>query len=155
VWPELKEEIELELAQLQRLMNEFAELRKKVKHTNPDTIELVALAGFLHTFYTGVENIFKRVEVQLDKKMSDGAFWHSQLLERMAQPSANHPPVISEKMRDMLRQYLNFRHVFRHAYSFELQWTKMAPLISESSNTFQLLEADLKRFIKESEPGNK
>ena len=94
------------------MLNEFAELRKKVKHTNPDTIELVALAGFLHTFYTGVENLFKRVEVQLDKKMSDGAFWHSQLLERMAQPSANHPPVISEKVRDMLRQYLNFRHVF-------------------------------------------
>ena len=116
---------------------------------------MVALAGFLHTFYTGVENLFKRVEVQLDKKMSDGASWHSQLLERMAQPSANHPPVISEKMRDMLRQYLNFRHVFRHAYSFELQWTKMAPLISESSNTFQLLEADLKRFIKECEPGDK
>ena len=63
MWPELKEEIELELAQLQRLMNEFAELRKKVKHPNPDTIELVALAGFLHTFYTGVENIFKRVVV--------------------------------------------------------------------------------------------
>jgi len=153
VWPELKEEIELELAQLQRLMNEFAELRKKVKHTNPDTIELVALAGFLHTFYTGVENIFKRVVVQLDKEMSDRAFWHSQLLERMAQPSANHPPVISEKMRDILRQYLNFRHVFRHAYSFELQWTKMAPLVSEASGAFELLQADLKKFFQECEQG--
>ena len=155
MWPELKEEIELELAQLQRLMNDFAELRKKVKNTDPDTIELVALAGFLHTFYNGVENIFKRIVVQRDKEASHGAFWHSQLLERMAQASANHSPVISEEMRDLLRQYLNFRHVFRHAYSFELQWRKMAPLVSESSSAFQLLKEDLKKFIQKCGLGDK
>ncbi len=32
---------------------------------------------------------------------------------------------------DRLRPYLAFRHVFRHAYAFDLNWKKMEPLVRE------------------------
>jgi hypothetical protein len=41
-------------------------LLAQCRNTAPTEIELSALAALLHSFYTGVENIFKRVTVELD-----------------------------------------------------------------------------------------
>ena len=70
--PELNEEINLELAQLHRLLNSFAPLRKKVQGSPPDTIEIVALAGLLQSFYNGIENILKRIVLKIDKVFPGG-----------------------------------------------------------------------------------
>jgi hypothetical protein len=42
----------------------------------------------LHSFYTGVENIFKRVAVELDGEPVRGDSWHRELLLRMKSPTA-------------------------------------------------------------------
>jgi hypothetical protein len=55
--------------------------------------------------------------------------------------------VISEELRIALRGFLDFRHVFRHAYSFELQWSKMAPLVAECEATFRKLEREITGFV--------
>lgn len=65
----------------------------------------------------------------------------------MAQPQGNRGPVISEGLYEILLEYLSFRHVFRHAYSFELKWPKMAPLVRECEQTFFRLETELKTFL--------
>ena len=96
------------------------------KEENSDVIERSALAAMLHSFYTGIENIFKRVAVEIDGEPPTGDFWHRQLLDRMACPRRDRPAVISKTLKDKLRTYLEFRHVFRHAYTFELRWEKMA-----------------------------
>ena len=64
----------------------------------------------------------------------------------MAEATTAHPAIISESLRDHLRGYLTFRHVFRHAYSFELRWSKMAPLALEVDETLRRLEEDLDHF---------
>lgn len=60
----------------------------------------------LHSFYTGVENIFKRIAVEIDNNLPGGAFWHSELLDLMMQPGASRPPVISVDLRARLKEYL-------------------------------------------------
>jgi hypothetical protein len=87
----------------------------------PDPIELSALAAVLHSFYTGIENIFKRVAVTLDEGLPQGDVWHRRLLDSMASGTTKRPAVITKPLRDTLRGYLDFRHVFRHAYTFELR----------------------------------
>jgi hypothetical protein len=47
-----------------------------------------------------------------------------------------------------LNEYLRFRHVFRNAYSFDLDWRKMAPLVLRLEETFQRLEKVLDAFLK-------
>jgi hypothetical protein len=147
VWPELHDELELELAQLETFVEAFRLLLTKTRTRVPDTVETVALAAFLHSFYTSIENVFKRMELHTEGRLPEGPAWHSQLLGRMVTAGENRPAVISPELHEKLFDYLSFRHVFRHAYSFELQWKKMAPLVSESETTLNQLQMELNRFF--------
>ena len=69
----------------------------------------------LHSFYNGVENIFKRIALELDGQLPNSRTWHRDLLNAMARPGPSRRAVISEELRDHLNEYLNFRHVFRSA----------------------------------------
>lgn len=45
--------------------------------------------------------------------------------------------------------YLQFRHVFRHAYLFHLRWEKMAPLVLHCEQLLADLEAALDLFSEQ------
>ena len=154
MWHKLKEEIEVEFGELNRLLKTFNSLLEKVNTGAPDDVETIALAGMLHSFYTGVENIFKRVAINIDGGLPCGEIWHSQLLDSMAQKGRNRPAVISESLRDQLEMYMHFRHVFRHAYSFYLHWNKMKSLVLECEKTLDLFQIELETFIKIKESEN-
>jgi hypothetical protein len=152
VWRDLKEEIEIELSQIRRMLAAFTDLRQRIEHTEPTEVEIVALAGFLHAFYNGAENIFKRIAKHIDGALPSGEMWHSQLLDRMACPGENRPAVISGPVQLQLRQYMDFRHRFRHAHPFELKWNRMAPLVLAAANTLEQLRAELAIFLLAVEP---
>lgn len=149
MWPELKKEMGVERESLARLLALHHDLMSKCEVLPPDHIETSALSAMLHSFYTGIENLFKRVAVHLDQGLPQGEMWHSRLLDSMVLPTTNRPAVISGGMRDVLRGYLSFRHVFRHAYAFELRWTKMAPLVLACEKTVLQMESELDRFSAE------
>ncbi len=146
MWPELKREIGVERESLDRLLAMHHELVKKCSLTPPDPIEISALSAMLHSFYTGIENLFKRVAIHLDQGILQGEMWHSRLLDSMVAPTLVRPAVITEALRDRLQGYLSFRHVFRHAYSFELRWEKMSPLVLECEKTLRWLEREMDEF---------
>ena len=50
-------------------------------------IELSALAAMLHSFYNGIENILKRIALELDDPMPGGESWHKELLDCMTLPT--------------------------------------------------------------------
>lgn len=106
------------------------------------------LAALLHSFYSGVENIFKRVAVELDGETPRGEGWHRQLLDTMAIPTRIRGAVISDSLRDTLSEYLAFRHVFRQAYSFDLRWDKMSALVLNCEPTFRRLETEIDAFLQ-------
>jgi len=128
-------------------MNRHPDLLAKGPHAHPTTVEIDAIAALLHSFYTGVENLFKRISIALDGGFPKSPAWHIQLLDSMARPTENRGAVISSDLRTALRTYLDFRHVFRHAYTFELNWSKMAPLVVDCPATFRKLEQELTRFL--------
>lgn len=55
--------------------------------------------------------------------------------------------LISAGLGERLRIYLQFRHVFRQAYSFQLHWEKMAPLVLGSEETLALLLTETAAFV--------
>jgi len=101
----------------------------------------------LHCFYNGIENILKRAACELDQKVPVGPSWHSELLDQMSQASGARPALASQALRDRLDDYLGFRHVFRHAYTFDLEWEKMAGLVLQAEPKLAKLEADLDVFL--------
>jgi hypothetical protein len=119
-----------------------------VRDTEPDSIELSALSAFLHALYTGIENIFKRIALEIDASLPAGERWHADLLLRMAKPFAERPAVISGDICAELGKYMEFRHVFRHAYTFHLQWTKMSDLVLHSEHLLERLEGELEIFFE-------
>jgi hypothetical protein len=52
----------------------------------------------------------------------------------MADPGSGRGAVISADMAKRLKLYLQFRHLFRSAYVFSLQWEKISPLVAELEN---------------------
>ena len=134
-------------AQLLRLIEIHKDLITKCAELPPNEVERSALAAMLHSFYTGVENLFKRIALEIDGGLPHGEFWHSELLDMMASSSSSRKPVITQELRNLLKEYLEFRHVFRQAYSFELSWRKMAHLVFGVEEAFRLLEHELTSFM--------
>ncbi len=147
-WDKFRKQQATERQQLQRWVFGMHGLLVQCRTTAPTEIELSALAALLHSFYTGVENIFKRVTVELDGEPVRGDSWHRELLLRMKMPTPHRPALLSEELHDTLNEYLRFRHVFRNAYSFDLDWQKMSPLVLRLEETFKMLELALNIFVK-------
>ena len=145
--PELQEQIKTELGHLRRLMIELEPLRRGTETSPPGTAEMLALGANLQSFYNGIENIFKRIDQHIDKKPKGGEAWHMELLEQMAQATEKRPAVISQELAQRLREYLEFRHVFRHVYGFLLRWERMAPLVHGVQETFQALDTEFLSFL--------
>lgn len=148
MWREVTRQTAFELLQLRQLLDSYSPLLAKVAAADPDHTSTAALGSMLHSFYTGVENIFKRIAIEGEGGVPSGESWHSELLKNMAAPSANRPTVITTSLRDRLADYLAFRHVFRSAYSFLLRWDRMAPLVFDCEATLRSLETELGAFLQ-------
>ncbi len=144
----LQRQVEVELEQLNQLVDTYQSLLHQSAQQQPNNIELAALATLLHGFYTGVENIFKRIVVELGDTLPSSEFWHRDLLDQMTQMTEHRQTVITPSLRSQLREYLGFRHVFRQAYAFQLRWEKMADLVQKIETTLRKLETELAVFLQ-------
>jgi hypothetical protein len=149
VWLDAQEEVELELGELRRLLSEYEPLFLKLHANEPDSVEVLAIAALLHSFYGGIENIFKSIARGIDSRLPSGARWHADLLAAMRQSNEHRPAVIHTELAASLSDFLNFRHVFRHAYGFYLDWSKMSGLVADSGHVLDELEAELNAFFGE------
>lgn len=145
--PDLQEEVQLELALLKQMLDESGSLLRSVTDRRPTHTEILAVAAVLHSFYSGVENIFKRVAASLESNLPRGESWHRDILNSMASETPGRSAVISGDLRKRLKPYLEFRHFFRHAYTFLLKWERMLPLVLDCERTMCLLEADIDAFL--------
>lgn len=143
----LVEEIDLQITNLERLNGEMNELLAKITE-EPSFIEIRACASILQDFYSGIEKIFERIAVVIDKNLPEGETWHIELLSQMAKPFAGiRPPVISENLFKKLKEYLKLRHLFRHIYGFELRWKRLKPWALSMNDVLDEIKENIKKFI--------
>ncbi len=155
MWDRLRKQIALERKQLRRLLEVYRPLLDKSAARPPNDIELSALAAMLHSFYNGVENIFKRTAIEVDGGMPTGEFWHKALLDSMTRATGQRTSVLSPDLGRRLKEYMEFRHVFRHAYTFDLRWDSMKTLALGCEETLRRLETELDRFLEAGAAGEK
>lgn len=141
------ERIQFEIEQIDRLLDAYAELLDRADSDDPDLITVKAMASVLHSFYTGVENIFSTVAKQIDMNVPQGPRFHSELLAIMTQETPQRPAVLGIELATQLLKYLGFRHYYRHAYSFRLDWDEMSALVRQLETTWSSLKRALQEFI--------
>jgi len=147
VSPELRDQVEVALAELARLLAVHRPLLDECAERKPNHIEVSALGAALHAFYTGAESLLRRIAVEAGDIPLHGDAWHQALLLSMSGPTALRPAVISEETRVLLRPYLQFRHVFRQAYTSHLDWARMSPLILRWEEAFAAFARDVHTFV--------
>ncbi len=149
MWSQLIEDIQLELKLLRRLLEQCGPMRQAVANETATETEKLAAASLLQSFYNGVENVFDLLAERIDGDRPTGPDRHETLLARMSGPAEARPAVISQELRDGLKQYLEFRNSYRYSHYFRLDWSLMAALVKQCGQTLDRLEAELDRFVRE------
>lgn len=144
----LIKQIDVEIGQLIAHVDEFAPLIEKSENIEPTRTEVAALAYYLLSFYTGIENIFVRVHLEIYGKKLEGDSWHKQLLQLMHAPASGYESVISDKLFLELNEFRAFRHVCRQAYNFDLKWELMKAQVLKSHNVLTMLINELSSKFK-------
>jgi len=144
----LSAEIQEELVLLQQIQEQANSAQARFNATPPDGLELRGVAAILQDFYNGAENVFKRIAGELNGGLPSGANWHVQLLRDMTLDLPGlRPAVIRQTTANQLKEYLDFRHVFRHAYGFPLQWEPIKGLLARFAAAYEPFVADVQQFI--------
>lgn|SRR2546425_1224771 len=143
----LKEEIALELNNLERLVDEAKVVRGNLSG-EPSSVELRAFGSMVHDFYTSCERIFERIAVYLGPGLPVGETWHILLLRSMeSEIEGTRPALLDHKLALRLLDYLRFRHLFRHTYGYELEWDKLQVLVERLEETLTSLREQLDQFL--------
>ena len=143
----LKALVEDELIALDRLAQEMGDLLAE-RGQRPTRTDLRAMASMLHEFYNGVERILERLAVGFGEGLPQGSQWHSDLLPQMATArEEKRRAVIDEPLRARLKDYLDFRRFYRHAYGYTLEWNQLRWKVEMLSDTLTLLRDQLHAFF--------
>ena len=140
----LREKVEAELEQMDKALRELPGARRVSKLS---VLELGGTASLLSSVYHGVENILKQGLLAGGVALPSGAAWHRDLLQ-----SACEHGMLSTELRDRLVPYMAFRHFFTHAYGFDLDPQRLAPLIRDVRAVCACLKAEVKRFVSMEAP---
>ena len=105
-------------------------------------LELGGTGSLLSSVYHGVENILKQGLLAVGVVLPSGAAWHRDLLQ-----SACEQGMISTGLRDRLAPYLAFRHFFTHAYGFDLDPQRLAPLVRDVRAVCACFKKEANRFV--------
>ena len=145
----VKIKIEHEISRIDKLLVDVKPLLDlcKIKE-EPDIIEMTAAAQVLHSFYNGVESVIVLFFKYMNEKLPNDLRWHKTLFEMAFGTNSKSIKIIRDDIKKKLEKYLLFRHFIRHAYSSELDWNEMGPLINEIENIWEIVKADFKIFIE-------
>lgn len=111
-----------------------------------EALRIDAAALRLQSLYTGIERCLVQIARVLNGGTPDGAEWHRRLLDRMAQPTAQRPAVLSSESLADLQELLRFRHLVRNLYAYELRPEPVERLRAQSLRLWPAVSADLEAF---------
>ncbi len=145
----LIQRISNEQEKIKETVKKIAERLEKIKTAPNEYREEIetTIAKNLVDCYRSVENIFKRIALDVDLRIPDGSRWHKELLAQMAEPQEERQPVISQETFELLQELLEFRGVFNNIYGEELIYEKTEKNAKQIGELFNHLFKELNVFI--------
>ena len=151
---ELIQRISDERSKIEETLKKIEERLEKIKKAPVEYREEIetTIAKNLVDCYRGMENIFRRIALDVDLHIPDGSRWHKELLTQMTEPQAERrPSVISQETFEALEELLEFRHVFNNIYGEELVYEQTERNAYQVGELFNALSKELDAFIADLE----
>ena len=146
---DLIEEVRIEMDNIEVVLKELSDLYKDVKGKDISTRDKTAAAAFLAQFYSGIENILKRISRFHNVILPTGNLWHAELIKRFCNPPLHPMPLLFDKtLSSDLAPYRKFRHVFHHGYGFQLDWDRLTEGIEKSQSVFDRFKTSIEDYFK-------
>jgi len=137
-------------AQWKEILKVYLSVDKKSEllKRNIDNEDLTnSLAYKLHNLYSAYEDMFKLIAAFFENQIEDMAKYHTDLLKRMLiEIEGIRPNILSEESFKVLDELRGFRHVFRHAYSYELDAERIVGLAGKSMRLKHSFAKDFEDF---------
>ncbi len=137
-----------EVASLERIVARSERAITALQQRSEDQdLYLDAAALNLHDFYAGLEHIFQHIATAIDRSLPGGSEWHRDLLRQMqVELSQVRPAVLSGETVQALDEFLRFRHVVRHIYTFEFEPERIEHLVQRLRPCFERVQNELLSF---------
>ncbi len=112
-----------------------------------DESQTIHSAYLMHNLYNAWEDMFKEISVCFENNVERSSGFHKNILLRMkiSIPGIR-PQILSDGSCDLLNEMLGFRHVFRHAYNYNLDPERLQQLRKKIINGRVQIENDLDVF---------
>jgi uncharacterized protein YutE (UPF0331/DUF86 family) len=128
--------------------------RKKGYTKDPQALE--SLAYQMHNLYCAFEDLFRLVADHFENHVVEQMAWHKELLNKMkVKINGIRPALISESSYELLNELRGFRHVFRHAYGFELEPAKLKIVLRKALALKKIYKKDIANFLRQLKPRKK
>jgi hypothetical protein len=102
----------------------------------------------IHSFYLGLEMIFKNIAKVVEGELPAGSHWHRDLLRQMSSEKKNiRPAVISESTKKQLDEYRKFFHLIRHIYGIDLNPERIKVNVNKLHKVWQQTKVELEVFV--------
>ena len=122
-------------------------LKRSLNLPDPAFRDIAAAGYVLHNIYGALENIFEQISRTFENHVTDPTQWHRELLTKMfLEIPKIRAAVLPADLRGFLNDLRGFRHVFRHAYEFELDAKKLALLVRDWNQARASLMSAISRF---------
>lgn len=142
-------------ADMNLLKKEIGSIQRKLsrleKEKDPENIDshIKAVAGSLHSIYSGYENVIERIVRAVDGDIPSGKDYHLVLLKRALNTIEDvRPFVISIETFRLLEELRTYRHKFRNIYLYLLSAKRIKELAHTGIDSFKLFERDINAFLK-------
>lgn len=138
----LKANIDADLAEIEKIYEFLAH------YSTIDTLEQAILAGYyLNNLYSAFENICLNIAQTFENQIDDRSRWHAALLKRMTLDIESiRPKLLSPATYNALDELRRFRHIFRNAYTLELDPQRLQLVLYHAQQLQQYYPADLAQF---------
>jgi hypothetical protein len=125
----------------------FDRLDQRPANPNPSEADTVFTAYLLHNLYGAVKELLKQVALTFENRVGDLAHFHAELLRRMSLDMPGfRPAFLTPQTRNALQELRRFRHLFRHAYDYQLDPRRVTELAAATAALRQPLTQDTMRF---------
>jgi hypothetical protein len=144
----LAERIRSELLALDQVVGRAERAADRaLEHPHDREFFLAAAALDMHGFYAGIERLLEQIASEIDGGPPTGRRRHRDLLDQMALEVPDVRPVaLTFETVIALTNYLEFRHVVRNVYTFNLRAERVIELARGVRAAFELARRDLLTF---------
>ncbi|MCY3760346.1 MAG: hypothetical protein OXH50_03790 [Gemmatimonadetes bacterium] len=151
-----KESFAVLKAGLESRREELHRLAERIRQRRPgfaETAEGVdSMAYQLHNLYGGFEQLFEEVAGTFENRV-EGESYHTGLLRRMKlRIEGIRPALLSLETAGILDELRRFRHLFRHAYTADLDPLKVGEIVDKVPELIERFDAGLDGFLQQLRP---